>query len=134
MKTSVIFTIDTDVYEKLKRMDINKSNLVNEYLKYYVERHYGKTDQPVISDPINEKKLNLLRTELQLSDFKVLPYYESKKELLDLFLWEKAKEYGSKFELKTDQALRIIEDYLNAKKSTSVGGIQNSNVLNSTIK
>ncbi|MEM3861873.1 MAG: type II toxin-antitoxin system CcdA family antitoxin [Thermoplasmatales archaeon] len=139
MKTTVAFTIDTDVYDRLKRLDINKSDLVNEYLKSYVERNTGKLyrEEEKI-DPILEKKTTMLRKELESTNFSVPPYYtEDRPDLLDIYLWDKSKEYGSRFEIKTDQALKVIEEYLkavNEKKSTSTTGIPNNNALYSTTK
>ncbi|MEM3846254.1 MAG: type II toxin-antitoxin system CcdA family antitoxin [Candidatus Parvarchaeota archaeon] len=139
MKTTVAFTIDTDVYDRLKRLDINKSDLVNEYLKYYVERNTGKLyrEEEKI-DPILEKKITMLRKELESTNFNVPPFYtKDRPDLVDIYLWDKSKEYGSRFEIKTDQALKVIEEYLkavNEKKSTPTTGIPNYDALNLTTK
>ncbi|MEM3830026.1 MAG: type II toxin-antitoxin system CcdA family antitoxin [Conexivisphaerales archaeon] len=136
MKSTITITVDSEVMERLRRLDINKSALINDYLRYYVERHTGKLPgKEEKTDPILEKKISMLKKELEMSDFRVPPYYTiDKPDLLDIYLWDRAKEFANRFEMKTDQCLKVIEDYLNAKKSTSVEGIQNSNVLNSTIK
>ncbi|MEM3907689.1 MAG: type II toxin-antitoxin system CcdA family antitoxin [Nitrososphaerota archaeon] len=136
MKSTITITVDSEVMERLRRLDINKSALINDYLRYYVERHTGKLpDKEEKIDHILEKKITMLKKELEMSDFRVPPYYTiDKPDLLDIYLWDRAKEFANRFEIKTDQCLKVIEDYLNAKKSTSMGGIQNSNVLNSTTK
>ncbi|MEM3860434.1 MAG: type II toxin-antitoxin system CcdA family antitoxin [Candidatus Micrarchaeaceae archaeon] len=136
MKSTITITVDSEVMERLRRLDINKSALINDYLRYYVERHTGKLPgKEEKIDPILEKKISMLKKELEMTDFRVPPYYTiDKPGLLDIYLWDRAKEFANRFEMKTDQCLKVIEDYLNAKKSTSMGGIQISNVLNSTIK
>ncbi|MEM4067637.1 MAG: type II toxin-antitoxin system CcdA family antitoxin [Candidatus Micrarchaeaceae archaeon] len=121
MKSTITITVDTEVIDRLRRLDVNKSALINDYLKYYVERHTGKIPQeePKI-DPMLEKKIGMLRKELETTNFTVPPYYTiDKPDLLDIFLWDKAKELASRFEIKTDQALTILEKYLNEQKEKS---------------
>ncbi|MEM3829123.1 MAG: type II toxin-antitoxin system CcdA family antitoxin [Conexivisphaerales archaeon] len=135
MKSTITITIDSDVADRLRRLDLNKSALINDYLKYYVERHTGKIEKEEKTDPILEKKINMMKKELEITHFTIPPYYViDKPDLLDIYLWDKSKEFAARFELKTDQALRVLENYLNAQKETSSQAIQNSNVKNSTSK
>ncbi|MEM3872736.1 MAG: type II toxin-antitoxin system CcdA family antitoxin [Nitrososphaeria archaeon] len=136
MKSTITITVDSEVIERLRRLDINKSALINDYLKYYVERHTGKIqDKEERIDPILQKKIGMLSKELEASNFKVPPYYlYDKPDLLDIYLWDRAKEYAMRFEIKTDQALKVLENYLNAQKEASKHEIQNANVINSTSK
>ncbi|MEM3871775.1 MAG: type II toxin-antitoxin system CcdA family antitoxin [Nitrososphaeria archaeon] len=121
MKSTITITVDSEVIDRLRRLDINKSALINDYLRYYVERHTGKIPQQEQKiDPMLEKKIGMARKELETTNFKVPPYYTiDKPDLLDIFLWDKAKELASRFEIKTDQALTILEKYLNEQKEKS---------------
>ncbi|MEM3872846.1 MAG: type II toxin-antitoxin system CcdA family antitoxin [Nitrososphaeria archaeon] len=121
MKSTITITVDSEVIERLRRLDINKSALINDYLKYYVERHTGKIPQEEQKiDPMLEKKITMLRKELETSNFTVPPYYTvDKPDLLDIYLWDRSKEFASRFEIKTDQALKVIQEYLTAQKEKS---------------
>ncbi|MEM4067699.1 MAG: hypothetical protein QXV17_12660 [Candidatus Micrarchaeaceae archaeon] len=121
MKSTIAITVDTEIIDRLRRLDVNKSALINDYLKFYVETHTGKIqDKEEKIDPMLQKKITMLRKELETTNFTVPPYYIiDKPDLLDIYLWDRSKEFASRFELKTDQALKVIQEYLTAQKEKS---------------
>ncbi|MEM3193224.1 MAG: type II toxin-antitoxin system CcdA family antitoxin [Candidatus Parvarchaeota archaeon] len=158
MKSTITITVDSEVMEKLRRLEVNKSSLINDFLKDYVERHkdeIGKypenPEKEKKVDPTVLKKMSMLKSELMFKNWKIPDYYLDKPDLLDIYKWDEAKSFAVRFEMKTDIALQVIDEYLheleekkkekskqdqekNESKSTSMNRIQVNNVLNSTIK
>ncbi|MEM3872597.1 MAG: type II toxin-antitoxin system CcdA family antitoxin [Nitrososphaeria archaeon] len=118
MKSTIAITVDPDVLAKAKRMNINLSGLLNEYLTYYVQRHEGnfsenKTDQ---ADPVIDKRVQLLKIALEEDRFQIPEYWNENEKRRELFLWEKGSEYAKKFDLKPEKSIEIIENYLRSQK------------------